>query len=125
TTRRRAGDPSGRLGTRTSPSGRLTPPAPPRPATVPARRHARPPTWELPGSRSGTTVVVATRMSKGRRSQGRRRSQTRFVRRRGGRRERRPWPSSAVFGVGDGLLAHPHAQGVLELDLLDEDVVLG
>ena len=32
---------------------------------------------------------------------------------------------SAGFGVGDGLLAHPLAEGVLQLGLLDEEVVLG
>src|SRR6476620_1554744 len=32
---------------------------------------------------------------------------------------------SARLGVGDRLLAHPLAQGVLELGLLDEQVVLG
>jgi len=32
---------------------------------------------------------------------------------------------SAGFGVGDGLLAHPFAQGVLQLGLLDEQVALG
>src|SRR5215218_7855765 len=31
----------------------------------------------------------------------------------------------AVLGVGHGLLAHPHPQRVLQLDLLDEQVVLG
>ena len=36
-----------------------------------------------------------------------------------------PARPSSHLGVGDGLLAHPLAQRVLQLDLLDEDVVLG